>query len=174
LLLASSSSNTNIIVPNGTFFFELVIFLVVLGIVAKFILPPFQRVLDQRDQKVREGLGGAESARQEAAQLDADRLATLHGARSRARQLLEEAGDTVDQLIADARQRGQQEHDRRIEAAAGEIEQERLRIHGELVARAELLVVSAAERVVGGTFDLDRHRGLIAAELADLDRPAGS
>ncbi|HLX77562.1 MAG TPA: F0F1 ATP synthase subunit B [Acidimicrobiales bacterium] len=169
LLASSSGSNSNFIVPNGTFFVELVIFIVVLGIVAKFILPPFQRVLDERDRTVREGLSSSDEARAEAARLDAERVAVLASARSSARSLVENAAAKVDDLIAEQRARGQQEYERRVAEASGAIEGERRRLHAELMSRAESLVVEAAERIVGGGLDVSRHRQMIAAELAEAD-----
>ena len=37
---ANSGNGGNFLIPNGTFVVELVIFLVVLGVIAKWILPP--------------------------------------------------------------------------------------------------------------------------------------
>ena len=177
LLASSSGSNSNFIVPNATFFVELVIFIVVLGVVAKFVLPPFQRVLDERDRTIREGLSSSDEARAEAARLDAERLRTLADARSTARSLVEDAAATVDALIADQRARGQQEYESRVVQASEAIERERVRLHRELMSKAESLVVEAAERIVGGGLDIHRHREMIAAELAEADsnpRPSRS
>ena len=68
--------------------------------------------------------------------------------------------------------RGRVEHDRRIVEAAGAIEDERRRVRDVVVAQAVDLVVAAAERIVGGGLDADRHREFIAAELAGADAPA--
>lgn len=167
-MLASSGSN-NFIVPNGTFFVELVIFVIVLGIVAKFVLPPIQKVMRERDQTVKRGQDSAESARREAARLDAERVQVLADARARAREILQDASRQVEDLLQDARTRGQDEHDQRVRDAAGRIDQERERVRAELLQRAEALVVEAAERIVGGDLDASRHRDLIADELARAD-----
>ncbi len=172
--MLASSGSSNFIVPNATFFVELIIFIVVLGIVAKFVLPSIQKVMRDRDELVRKEQDSAESARREAARLDAERLQTLGDARARAREILQEASRQVDDLLQDARARGQQEHDRRVQQASGGIDAERDRLRAELLERAETLVVQAAERIVGGGLHSGRHRGLIAEELAlaDAARPA--
>lgn len=171
-MLASSSSSNNFIVPNATFFVELILFIIVLGIVAKFVLPPIQKVMRDRDESVRKEQDSAESARREAARLEADRLKALADARAKAREILQDASREVDDLVHDARARGQEEHDRRVQAASEGIDEERDRVRGELLARAETLVVEAAERIVGGDLDSSRHRGLIAEELALADERA--
>ena len=44
--------NSNFLVPNGTFFFVLAIFLIVLGVIGTFVVPPILRVLRERDAMV--------------------------------------------------------------------------------------------------------------------------
>ncbi len=171
-MLASSSSSSNFIVPNATFFVELILFIIVLGIVAKFVLPPIQKVMRDRDESVRKEQDSAESARREAARLEAERLKALADARAQAREILQDASHQGDDLVRDARARGQEEHDRRVLAASAGIDAERDRVRAELLARAETLVVEAAERIVGGSLDSSRHRGLIAEELALADERA--
>lgn len=170
--MLASSGSSNFILPNGTFFVELIIFIVVLGIVAKFILPPIQKVMRERDETVRKEQDSADAARREAARLDAERLRALAEARTRARQILQDASREVDELLQQARARGQEEHDRRVRQAAGGIDEERARVRAELLERAETLVVQAAERIVGGGVDPGRHRALIAEELALADARA--
>jgi F-type H+-transporting ATPase subunit b len=169
----ASSGSSNFIIPNGTFFVELIIFIIVLGIVAKFILPPIQKVMRERDDLVRREQDSADSARREAARLDAERLQTLASARSEAREILQDASRQVDDLVQEARARGQQEHDRRVQEASAGIDAERDRVRAELLERAEALVVQAAERIVGGGLDVERHRALIAEQLAGADARAG-
>ncbi|MGA8297500.1 MAG: F0F1 ATP synthase subunit B [Acidimicrobiales bacterium] len=170
--MLASSGTTNFIIPNATFFVELVIFIVVLGIVAKFVLPPIQKVMSERDDSVRREQESAEASRKEAARLDTERLQTLADARARARAILQEASRKVEDLLQEARRRGQEEHDRRVRDAAGAIDAERERVRAELLERAETLVVEAAERIVGGGLDASRHRQLIVEELQLADRRA--
>ncbi|MGB9111978.1 MAG: F0F1 ATP synthase subunit B [Acidimicrobiales bacterium] len=170
--MLASSGSSNFIVPNATFFVELIIFIVVLGIVAKFVLPPIQKVMQDRDELVRKEQDSAELARREAARLEAERLQTLADARARARETLQEASRQAEDLLQDARARGQQEHDRRVQQASEGIDAERDRVRSELLERAEALVVQAAERIVGGGLDSRRHSGLIAEELALADERA--
>lgn len=170
--MLASSGSSNFIVPNGTFFVELIIFIIVLGIVAKFVLPPIQKVMRDRDETVRKEQDSADASRREAAHLDAERLQALADARARAREILRDASREVDELVQEARARGQEEHDRRLQAAAEGIDAERDRVRAELLERAETLVVQAAERIVGASLDPTRHRGLIVEELALADERA--
>ncbi|MGD0220057.1 MAG: HrpE/YscL family type III secretion apparatus protein [Acidimicrobiales bacterium] len=171
MLASSSGSSSNFIVPNGTFVVELVIFLVVLGVMAKFILPSLRRALDERGRMLADAQRASEAARGEAARLERERINVLASARAQARALLEGASQSVDGLIAEAREQGRAEHDRRFAEAADGLETERRRLHDDVMARAVELVAAAAERIVGGGFDADRHRRFITAELGGADEP---
>src|ERR1700678_683478 len=86
---ASTSSNTPIfIVPNGTFFAELILFIVVLGVVAKFILPPIQQAMDERAKTIRAALQASDEGHVEAERLRTERIEVLTSARSEARSIL--------------------------------------------------------------------------------------
>ena len=54
LLAAEEGGGTsNFLVPNGTFFVVLIIFLIVLGVIGKWVVPPVSKVLRERDAMVK-------------------------------------------------------------------------------------------------------------------------
>jgi F-type H+-transporting ATPase subunit b len=169
LTASSSGSSASFLVPNATFIVELAIFLIIFGLVAKFIVPSLRRVLDERAGILSGGVTVTDAARAEAARLDRERSALLDDARQRARAVLEAATREVDGLIDDARARGQVEHDRLVVEAAARIDDEHRRVHELVMGQAVELVVTAAERIVGGGLEANRHRATIAAELAEAD-----
>ena len=54
VLAAEEGGQSNFLVPNGTFFFVLIIFLIVLGVIAKWVVPPISKVLRERDAMVQQ------------------------------------------------------------------------------------------------------------------------
>ena len=46
---AAEGGGNNFLVPNGTFFFVLAIFLIVLAVIGTFVVPPILKVLRERD-----------------------------------------------------------------------------------------------------------------------------
>ena len=78
---SSSSSNSIFLIPNGTIIVELVIFVIVFGIVAKFILPPLQRVMAERETTIRSALEASDEGRHEAERLEVEAGALLSAAR---------------------------------------------------------------------------------------------
>jgi F-type H+-transporting ATPase subunit b len=171
--VTTTTSTPNFLLPNGTFFVELVLFIIVLGTVAKFILPPIQRVIAERAARVRAAQETSGAGQHEAAELEAERIAVLETARSEARSALEQAARTVDQLLAEARARGQEAHDRDLAEARPRLEVERRNTLDALAGNLGPLVISAAERVLGGTIDGSRHADLIDA-VADEARSSSA
>src|ERR1700689_3728064 len=49
VLAAASQAEGNFLLPNGTFFVVLIIFLIVLGVIGTFVVPPISKVLKERD-----------------------------------------------------------------------------------------------------------------------------
>ena len=52
VLAAEGGGQKNFLIPNGTFFVVLLIFLIVLGVIGKFVVPPITKVLHERDEMV--------------------------------------------------------------------------------------------------------------------------
>ena len=70
------------LVPNATFFVELVIVFVILFLTTKFIVPPLTKAMEERQADIREALEAAETARADAAAADDERRQVLDEGRS--------------------------------------------------------------------------------------------
>ena len=171
MLLAATK---NFLVPNLTFVFEMVAFLLVLAVLAKYVMPPLQRALDERQANIRRGIEDAEAARQRAAQADADYNATMERARTEARSMVDEANRIGEQMREEARKRGEQEAERIVAGARAEIQAEARRATEELRREISGLVVAVVERVVGAGLDTDGHRTLIDRTIAEVEAEAAT
>lgn len=149
------------LIPNGTFIAELIAFLLVLGVFARWILPPLRKAMDDRESTIHNALQSAEDARREAAELAEQRREALEAARAEARQIVDQGNEVAEQLRTEGRQRGQEEYERLVEAARSEIELERQRARDEVMSEVGELVLRAAEQVIGSGLDDARHRALV-------------
>ena len=89
------------LLPNGTFFVELIVLLVILFLTTKYIVPPLRAAMDKRQELIRSSLEAAESARTDAAAADDERRQVLDEARVQAREIVAQANaidDAADQL----------------------------------------------------------------------------
>ena len=164
------------LLPDFTFVLELIAFLLVLGFIAKYVLPPLRKAMDERAEHIRSSIQAAEEARSEAEAAVVKRRELLELARGEARAIVDQANATADQLREEGRQRGQEEYERLLADARVEIEQERQRARDEVMEDVGALVLRAAEQVIGGALDVERHRSLVndAIVAAQASAPGGS
>lgn len=170
---ASSGNGGNFLIPNGTFVVELVIFLVVLGVVAKWILPPLRAVSEERQARISSASQKADEARAEAQSVLAERDRVLADARAQARGIVDHANQGADQAVQNGRQRGQQEYERLVSASRTSTAEEGRRAREELLGRLDVLVAAAAERVLGSRVEVEQHRRLIDEAIAAATGEAG-
>jgi F-type H+-transporting ATPase subunit b len=161
-------ATSNFLVPNGTFIVELIAFVIVLVVVGRFVLPPVNRLIRERQARIEAELAAADQAREAAARAAEERRAALEEARRRAREIIEQANRSAEQVREAAVAQGQEEHDRILAAAASELEQARRRALDEATARMGELVVEAVERVIGRTVDPEVHRDLIDEAISGI------
>lgn len=60
------------LIPDGTFFVVLAIFLIVLGVIGTFVVPPIMKVLRDRENMVTKTLADSREAAEQFAAADAD------------------------------------------------------------------------------------------------------
>jgi F-type H+-transporting ATPase subunit b len=146
---AGEGGTNNFLIPNGTFFVVLTIFLIVLGVIGTFVVPPITRVLRERDAMVRKT---AEDNRTAAGQFDAaesDYQRAMARARKEATGIREQARAEGRRIIEQARSRASEEGDAALQRAAEEYKQQSDAIASELRASVESLAAALATRVLG-------------------------
>jgi F-type H+-transporting ATPase subunit b len=173
---AAKQTGSLFLVPGFTFVLELIAFLLVLGFVAKYVLPPVRKAMDERAEHIRSSIQAAEDAKRDAEASAVTRREQLEAARKEARAIIDQANATADQLREEGRQRGQAEYERLLANALVDIEQERQRARDEVMEDVGGLVLRAAEQVIGGALDAERHRALVleAITAAEDSSPGGS
>jgi F-type H+-transporting ATPase subunit b len=159
-------ATSNFLVPNGTFIVELLAFLIVLGVIARWVLPWVNAQLTARQEQIRSALAAADEARVDASKADEERRRALEEARRRAREILEQANRAAEKARTDAAAQGQEEHDRILASATAEVSQARQRALEEATAQLGQLVMDVVERVIGREVDAGVHRDLVDQAIA--------
>jgi F-type H+-transporting ATPase subunit b len=147
------AANSNFLVPDGTFIAELIAFLIILGIIAKWILPPLNKAMQARQEEIRSSLEAADEAKTEADETRAQRQGIIDEARQQAREIVAQANRAADQVRADGQARGQQEYERLVASADAEIALARQRALDEITSRIGALVLSVARQVIEREID---------------------
>jgi len=157
------------LLPNGTFFIELVTVVVILLLMTKYILPPLNKALEARQEKIRESLAAADAAKAEAAAAGDERQHLLATARDQAREIVAAAQATSDQVKAEAAGRGQSEYDRLIANVNAEVDTARQRAIDEASARIGEVVFDLVNQIVGREVDESSHQDLVREAVAALN-----
>jgi F-type H+-transporting ATPase subunit b len=160
------AASNNFLVPNGTFIVVLIAFLLVLGFIARYVLPPVNNALNERQNKIRGELEAADRAKADAEDADAERRAALEEARAHARDIVSQAAASADQVKRRAEADAQEIHDRIVQAADAEVTIARQAAVEEVTARVGEIVLAAAERVIGREIQAADHQDLIDEAIA--------
>jgi F-type H+-transporting ATPase subunit b len=156
------------LLPNGTFFIELIVSIILILAIYKWVLPPINKAMEERQEKIRDSLEAADRARADAEAADDERRAVLEEARHQAREIVAQANRTADQVRTDAQARGQGEYDRIVGNAEAEIALARQRAVEEAAERMGEIVMEVVERVIGREVDAAAHRDLIEEAVTAL------
>ncbi|HUU97126.1 MAG TPA: F0F1 ATP synthase subunit B [Phycisphaerae bacterium] len=149
----------------GNVFFTLLIFGLLVVSLGKLAWKPLLRVLQQREEFIRDSIDSARREREEADKLLAEYRTQIDHAREEATAIVEEgkrdAGDVARRVQAEARKEGEE----MIARARREIQLAKDTAVKELYDRTAELAVQVAGRVVGKTLSADEHRALVAESL---------
>ncbi|HEY1419580.1 MAG TPA: F0F1 ATP synthase subunit B [Candidatus Dormibacteraeota bacterium] len=157
---------------NGTVIVELITFLVMLAILARYVYPEVVRLAEARQRAIAEQLSQAEQSRVEAEARLKEAQAKLDDARRTAQGVIDAAAKSGEQLRQELRHKAEEESKRTVEAARKEIEAERDQAVRSVRTEVAGLVASATEKVIGETLDDKRHRDLIDRAIAEVARGA--
>ena len=160
------------LLPNGTFFVELLVVAIILFLVTKYVLPPLNQAMEARQTKIRTSLEAADAARAEADAADDERATVLAAARDHAREIVAAAQATADQVKAEAGGRGQAEFDRIVATAEGEVATARQRAIDEAASKIGEIVFDLVTKIVGREVDQASHQDLVREAVAALNAEA--
>lgn len=145
-------------------------FFIVMFIMYKVAWPTFSRLLDERKEKIEDGLLAAERAREEIKHERADLEAELTEAKKEAVRIREEAQDNAKAIVSDARAKANDEAERILEQAHRQIEADRHAAETSLKSDVGTLASTLAGRIVGANIsDRDISRGVVDSFLDELE-----
>jgi F-type H+-transporting ATPase subunit b len=156
------------LVPNATFFVELVVVVALIVVLMKFGIPKVIVKMEERQELIRSSLEAADRARKDAEAADDERHHVLDEARGQAREIVASAQQTAEQVRADAAVRAQAEYERIVATAAVDVLAARQRAVEEAAARLGEIVIEVVTKIVGREIDAETHRDLINEAIAAL------
>ena len=149
LLAAEEGGGNNFLVPNGTFFVVLIIFLIVLGVIGKWVVPPVSQVLREREAMLKQTVEDSRKAADQFAAADEDYQAEMAKARGEASKLRDGARAEGRKVLEDMRGRASEEVASTLQQADSELKDQALAIQSDLRSSVDTLSTTLARRVLG-------------------------
>jgi F-type H+-transporting ATPase subunit b len=147
---------------NATLFFQTIVFFVLAWVTMRFVWPPLTKAIEERRQKIAEGLAAAEKGKTDLAQTQAKISAMQESAKSDLHLRITEAEKHGEQIIEQARKEAEQERARIVEQARQEAQQEAQRVRDSLRAEVATLAVQGASQILKREVDEKTHAELLS------------
>jgi F-type H+-transporting ATPase subunit b len=141
--------NSNFLVPNGTFFFVLAIFLIVLAVIGTFVVPPIMKVVRERDAMVAKTAADNKKSAEQFQAAQADYEEAMKEGRVQASSFRDNARAEGRKVVEDARARAEQEVMSTLQLAAEQLKRERDAVELDLRANVPAMSATLASRILG-------------------------
>jgi F-type H+-transporting ATPase subunit b len=164
----ATTGTAGVIDINGTVIVEILTFLIMLAVLARYVYPQVVRLAEARQRAIADQLREAEKARADAEARIKEAQSNLDDARKTAQQVIDAANKSGEQLRQDLRQKAEEDARRISESARKQIESERDQAIRSIRTEVADLVVQATEKVIGEALDERRHMALIERSIEEV------
>jgi len=169
---------SNFLVPNATFLVEMLAFVIIVFILARYVIPPVNRAMSERQDAIRKQFDDLEKAKNDARAAEESFTSQLADARHEAAKIREDAREQGAAIIAEMRKQAQEESDRILSHARSQLEAERQQAVHQLRSEVGTMATTLAGRIVGESLEDDEHQARTVerfiASLESEDAPSSS
>ena len=143
-------------------------FAILILFTVKFIWPPLMAAIEERQQKIAEGLAAADRSKKDLAQAEEKVNEVLREARGKASEIITQAEARRAQIIDLAKEEAIEEGNRQKAAAMAEIVSATSRAREDLRKKVSALAVAGAEKLILREIDSNAHRALLDELAAEI------
>jgi F-type H+-transporting ATPase subunit b len=146
---------------NATLILQSIAMMIFVWFCMKFLWPPLLKAMDERRERIAEGLAASDRAEKEleAAKVTADQQ--IREARDKAGEIVDQASQRHSQILDQAKQDASAERNRQVSAAEADIAQAANQAKEELRSSVASLAVLGASKILEKEIDADTHRELL-------------
>ena len=153
---------------NSTLFLQAVVFAILVWFTMKFVWPPITKALDERVQKIADGLAAADKAKSELSTANKRVEAELATSRTETAARLADADRRGQGIIEEAKARAVEEANKIIAAAQAEAGQQTVKAREALREQVALLAVKGAEQILRKEVNAGVHADLLSRLKTEL------
>lgn len=135
---------------------------------AKYVWPPFMNIMEERRQKIADGLEAAARAQKDLELAQAKSTDQLKEAKADAAAIIDQANKRGAQIVDEAKEQAKEEGKRIIAGAQAEIEQEMNRAKEALRAQVTAIAIAGAEKILEGSVDQAANEEMLSKLASEL------
>jgi len=153
---------------NATLIGETIAFFMFVWFCMKYVWPPITSALEERKQKIAEGLSAAERGLKEHELAEKRAKEVIHEAREEAKGIIGLANTRGNEAVEAAKEKAVVEANKVKELANAEIEQELNSVREALSKQVGELAIKAAEQILKKEIDAGKHKEIISSVSKQL------
>jgi F-type H+-transporting ATPase subunit b len=153
---------------NATLILQSIAMMIFVWFCMKFLWPPLLKAMDERREKIAEGLAASDLAEKELAKAKVQVDQQINQARDKAGEIVEQANQRHSQILDQAKDDATAERGRQVTAAEADIAQSANQAREELRSSVAKLAVLGASQILEKEVDADTHRELLDKLIAEI------
>jgi len=153
---------------NATLIAQIIVFGILIWVTMKYIWPPITQAMDDRAQRIADGLSAAERAKAELKDADARVADEIKKARAQASEIIEKAQQQANQIMDKAKADALLEAARQKAIAQTEIDGMVGKAREALRSQVAALAVQGAQKIIQREINADAHKALLDQLVAEI------
>ncbi|EIC14542.1 F0F1 ATP synthase subunit B [Kingella kingae] len=153
---------------NATLIAQIIVFFILIGFTMKYVWPPIAKALDERADKIAEGLAAAERGKSDFEQAEKKVAELLTEGRTQVAEMVANAEKRAAQIVEDAKVQAATEAARIAAQAKADVEQETNRAREALREQVATLAVKGAEAILRREVNESQHAQMLSALKQEL------
>nr|WP_308635917.1 F0F1 ATP synthase subunit B [Massilia brevitalea] len=153
---------------NATLFAQFAVFFILALFTMKFVWPPLMKALDERAERIANGLAAADRGKADLAAAEKRVQSELAGARDEGQKRIADAEKRAALIIDEAKKTAAEEAARIVANAKADAEQQVTRVREELRGQVAALAVQGAEQILKREVNAEAHAALLSQLSAEL------
>jgi F-type H+-transporting ATPase subunit b len=168
-------ATSNFLVPNGTFWVELFAFAIIVFILGRYVVPPINKAMTDRQNAIRKEFADLEEAEADAREAEQRYKDLQNDARHEAARIREDAREQGAAIKAELTAQAREEADRILKHGRAQLEAERSQAVQSLRNELGTMATTLAGRIVGEALEDDERRSrTVERFIAALEEESGS
>lgn len=153
---------------NATLLVQMITFALFVWFTMKFVWPPISSALEDRQQKISDGLAAAERGQREFELAQKRSVESLRDAKSQANDIIEKANRRGNQIIEEAKLQAKDEADKQYKQAQEQIAQEMNNAKEALRKQVAGLAVIGAEKILQREVDQSANSDILDKLIKEI------